>query len=122
MLAWDHVVHSASDDSDGHNVTLHEFAHQLDGQGTGMDGAPVLSSRARYHDWAFVLGKEYEALIDKLHRGHHTLLDPYAATNPPEFFAVATEFFFEKPGQMKRQHRELYDELAGFYQQDPADW
>jgi hypothetical protein len=120
VLAWDNVVQSAANPGDGHNVTLHEFAHQLDGRATGMDGAPDLPSAARYREWARVLGGEYEQLVDKVHAGHRTLLDAYAATSPPEFFAVATEAFFEKPEALQRQHPELYDELAKFYKQDPA--
>jgi len=121
VLAWDNVQSSAHNHDDGRNVTLHEFAHQLDGVATGMDGAPKLPSRARYRDWARVLGAEYETLIDQLHRGHKTKLDPYAATNPPEFFAVATEFFFEKPTTLRRHYPELYQELAAFYRQDTAE-
>ena len=121
VLAWDNVQSSAWNHDDGRNVTLHEFAHQLDGVATGMDGAPKLPDRARYRSWARVLGAEYEQLVDELRRGQNTRLDPYAATNPPEFFAVATEYFFEQPGQMKRHYPELYDELAAFYQQDRAN-
>lgn len=67
-----------------------------------------------------MLGEEYESLTQRVHAGHHTLLDPYAATNPAEFFAVATEAFFEQPRAMQQHHPELYDELKRFYQQDPA--
>ena len=120
VLAWDHVLHSAVNHDDGQNVTLHELAHQLDGVATGMDGAPDLPTKERYTAWARVLGDEYANLIEQLHHGHKTKLDPYGATNPPEFFAVVTEMFFEKPGQLKRHHSDLYDELAKFYQQDRA--
>ncbi len=120
VLAWDNVIHSAAKPGDGHNVTLHEFAHQLDGEATGMDGAPDLHNAARYRDWARVLGHEYEQLIEQVHLGHRTLLDPYGATNPAEFFAVVTEAFFEMPDALKRQHPELYRELSAFYRQDPA--
>lgn len=120
VLAWDHVLHAAVNHDDGSNVTLHEFAHQLDGVATGMDGAPALPSKERYTAWARVLGSEYEELIGQLHQGHKTRIDPYGATNPPEFFAVVTEMFFEKPGTLKQHHPELYAELVGFYQQDPA--
>lgn len=121
VLAWDHVLHSAINHDDGHNLALHEFAHQLDSEATGMDGAPALKSRACYQSWAKVLGSEYETLIKQVHAGQKTLLDPYGATNPAEFFAVATEMFFEKPGQMNRGHPELYAELKKFYKQDPAN-
>jgi Mlc titration factor MtfA (ptsG expression regulator) len=122
VLSWDDVVRGAADDQDGHNVVLHEFAHQLDGESGAMEGAPALPSAARYRDWARVLGHEYKELADDLHHGHRTLLDPYAATNPAEFFAVATEAFFEKPRAMRHSHPELYEQLAGFYRQDPASW
>lgn len=120
VLSWDDVVRGAADEGDGHNVVLHEFAHQLDGEAGGMNGAPALPSAAMYREWARVLGREYADLIEQLHRGHATLLDPYASTNPAEFFAVATEFFFERPGAMRRRHPELYQQLAAFYRQDPA--
>lgn len=120
VLSWADVIHSAAIDNDGHNVTLHEFAHQLDGESGGMEGAPDLPSRARYRDWARVLGHEYQELIEDVHRGHRSLLDPYGSTNPAEFFAVATELFFEKPAAMKRHHPELYDQLRQFYAQNPV--
>ena len=120
VLSWDNVLKGAADSADGHNVVLHEFAHQLDSESGGMEGAPALPSAAMYRDWARVLGREYSDLIEQLHQGHHTLLDPYASTNPAEFFAVATEFFFERPAAMRAQHPELYEQLAKFYSQDPA--
>lgn len=119
VLSWDDVVRGAADADDGRNVTLHEFAHQLDGQSGGMNGAPALASAARYRDWAHVLGREYAELVEDLHAGHRTLIDGYGATNPAEFFAVVTELFFERPAAMRREHPELYDQLAGFYGGDP---
>jgi Mlc titration factor MtfA (ptsG expression regulator) len=65
-----------------------------------------------------------QALLERLRhssrKGKKSVLDRYGATNPAEFFAVATECFFEKPSQMKRKHPELYDELKEYYRQDPA--
>jgi MtfA peptidase len=121
VLAWDHVKADAAQPADGQNVVLHEFAHQLDSEDGGMDGAPDLGTRARYTSWAHVLGDEYAELAKRLHAGRATDIDPYGATNPPEFFAVVTEMFFEKPRALKRRHAELYAELADFYQQDPAN-
>ncbi|MGP1345414.1 MAG: zinc-dependent peptidase [Phycisphaerales bacterium] len=120
VLSWSDVLQGAADERDGHNVVLHEFAHQLDAQWGGMNGAPILPGGASYADWAAVLGHEYQSLINNLHAGNHTLLRPYAATNPAEFFAVATEFFFERPHAMRASHPALYQQLAGFYRQDPA--
>jgi Mlc titration factor MtfA (ptsG expression regulator) len=119
VLAWDHVLRSARQ-LGGDNVVLHEFAHQLDAADGAVDGAPVLGSRARYASWARVLGEELAELSEKLHRGRDSDIDPYGATSPPEFFAVVTEMFFEKPGALKKQHPALYAELAAFYKQDPA--
>jgi MtfA peptidase len=120
VLSWDDVRTGASDARDGHNVVLHEFAHQLDQEDGAADGAPILEHRSRYVTWARVLGAEYEELRRASSAGKRSVLDDYGATEPAEFFAVATECFFEKPAQMKRKHPALYDELKDYYHQDPA--
>jgi len=120
VLSWSDVLRGARDERDGRNVVFHEFAHQLDGESGSMDGAPLLRHKPCYQDWARVLGKEYKQLTAQVHSGFRSLLDPYGATNPPEFFAVATELFFERPAQMKAYYPELYDQLSCFYEQDPA--
>ena len=120
VLSWDHALSGAAQPHDGQNVVLHEFAHQLDGEDGPMNGTPELGARARYTAWAHVLGHEFDELSQRLHAGRRTDIDPYGATNPAEFFAVVTEMFFEKPRALKRKHAELYAELVGFYQQDPA--
>jgi Mlc titration factor MtfA (ptsG expression regulator) len=120
VLSWDDVRAGASDIKDGHNVVLHEFAHQLDQEDGVADGAPILDHGSRYVAWARVLGTEYEQLRQSSRKGKKSVLDRYGATKPAEFFAVATECFFEKPTQMKRKHPELYEELKDYYQQDPA--
>jgi Mlc titration factor MtfA (ptsG expression regulator) len=119
VLSWDDVRSGASDIRDGHNVVLHEFAHQLDHEDGVADGAPVLDHRSRYVAWARVLGAEYEQLRQAMQQGHKSVLDHYGATNPAEFFAVATECFFEKPAQLRKKHPELYAELRDYYRQDP---
>ncbi len=120
VLSWDDVVAGAADIHDGHNVVLHEFAHQLDNEMGYGDGAPALPHHSMYVAWARVLGAEYAHLIAAIHENRPTVLDPYGATNPAEFFAVATEAFFEKADLLKRLHPALYDQLRTFYQQDPA--
>jgi len=122
VLAWDAVRRGTSNVRDGHNVVLHEFAHQLDQEDGTMDGAPDLGSRARYATWAHVLGEEYADLVERLHAGRRADIDAYGATSPPEFFAVVTEMFFEKPAQLRARHPELYATLADFYQQDPESF
>jgi hypothetical protein len=120
VLSWDDVLQGAADPHDGHNVVFHEFAHQLDQQDGAADGTPPLASRSRYIAWARVLGAAYEDLVDRIHRHRPTLLDAYGATNAAEFFAVATECFFEKPVALERRHPALYAELCRFYRRDPA--
>ncbi len=122
VLAWDSVEHGARNAEDARNVTFHEFAHQLDHEDGGTDGAPALPSRAAYRSWAKVFGANYAEFQALVEAGKRTLLDPYGATEPAEFFAVATETFFEKPRQMNRRHPDLYGEMKGFYGVDPQEW
>jgi Mlc titration factor MtfA (ptsG expression regulator) len=120
VLAWDSVLSGAADIHDGHNVVLHEFAHQLDQESGAGDGAPVLPRRSMYVAWARVLGAEFDRLVHDTAQHHRTLIEQYGATNPAEFFAVVTETFFEKPHQLRSKHPELYGQLQQFYRQDPA--
>ena len=122
ILAWDSVEGGASNIYDGHNVTFHEFSHQLDHEDGSTDGAPRLECRQAYRSWAKVFGENYADFNDLINRRKRTLIDRYGATNPAEFFAVATETFFEKPRQMKKKRPELYEELRKFYGVNPAEW
>jgi len=118
ILSWDDVSRSAHDHNDKHNVVFHEFAHQLDGESGAADGAPVLSGRSSYIAWARVLSEEYQDLLDHLKHHHKSDIDSYGATNAAEFFAVVTEYFFEKPIQLKKRHPELYEQFKDFYKLD----
>ncbi len=122
VLAWDSVKSGARNIFDGRNVTFHEFAHQLDQEDGHADGVPYLMEPQAYHAWGEVLGRGYERLVDKAERGKHSVMDHYGATNIAEFFAVATEAFFEKPKQMSQKHPELYRELQDYYDLDPLEW
>ena len=122
VLAWDSVTGGTSNITDARNVVLHEFAHQLDQEDGVADGAPILEHRSRYAAWAAVLSEEYEALQAKSRKRRRSVMSKYGATNPAEFFAVATETFFEKPRQMRKRHPDLYDELREYYRLDPAEW
>jgi Mlc titration factor MtfA (ptsG expression regulator) len=121
VLAWDSVLSGAADIHDGHNVVLHEFAHQLDQESGRDSGVPVLPRRSMYVAWARVLGHDFDQLVRDAERHHRTLIDRYGATNPAEFFAVVTETFFEKPRPLRSRHPELYLLLKEFYRQDPAE-
>ncbi len=122
VLAWDSVKNGVLNFRDGHNVAMHEFAHQLDQEDGRGDGVPVLESRSAYSAWSQVFSKEYELLQFKKRKQKKSVMDKYGAINPAEFFAVATESFFEKPLQLKKKHPELYHELQGFYKVDPVEW
>lgn len=119
VLSWDDVRRGALDLHDGNNVVLHEFAHQLDQQDGVADGVPILERRSQYVSWARVLSADYERLRRDAQVGRSDVLDEYGATDPAEFFAVATECFFEKPGQLQCKHPALYEELKEYYRIDP---
>ena len=100
-------------------MVLHEFAHQLDMLDGSADGMPPLSAPEQQR-WQQVTQNAQAELHNDLRHGRHTLLDPYAATNAQEFFAVATECFFERAAAMRKREPELYALLRDFYRQDPA--
>ncbi|MEO6918794.1 MAG: M90 family metallopeptidase [Collimonas sp.] len=122
ILAWDHVQQGARNFADGHNVVLHEFAHQLDSESGSTNGAPLLRNLSSYRSWAAVFSREFATLQADALEHNTSLLDQYGATNPAEFFAVATETFFEMPAQMAEQHPELFEELKKYYRIDPQEW
>lgn len=122
ILSWPDVLAGAADPGDGQNLVIHEFAHQLDQERGRATGAPFLGQRSRYARWAKVFGSEFHRLRQELARGEETLLSPYAATEPAEFFAVASEVFFEQPHQMAERHAALYEQLARYYAVDPLAW
>ena len=119
VLAWDAARGGAIDPSDGTNLVLHEFAHQLDFEDFATDGVPALRSRNDKRAWAEVMKMEFAALRAADETGLPTLLDSYGATDPAEFFAVATEAFFERPLALRQSRPDLYRELQRFFQQDP---
>ena len=122
VLSWDHVKKGVFNFRDGHNVTMHEFAHQLDQEDGAADGVPILERRSAYSSWAAVFSREFEQLQRKGRKKKRNVLDSYGATNPAEFFAVATESFFEKPAQLQKKHPELYAELLKYYKTNPLEW
>jgi hypothetical protein len=122
VLSWENIRYDARHWKDGRNVVLHEFAHQLDQEAGSASGVPILEKRSDYVNWGQVFRKEYEQLRRDVERGVETVIDEYGATDPAEFFAVATETFFEKPFQMKKNHPELYDQLKHYSKLEPVEW
>jgi MtfA peptidase len=117
LLAWDQVRRGARHRGDGHNVVLHEFAHKMDMLDGVVDGTPLLPNQAALDRWIEVCTAE----LRLMRRGEAgPLLDDYGATDPGEFFAVATEVFFDNPVALREGKPDLYEVLAGYYRQDPA--
>src|SRR5437879_8571933 len=122
VLSWGAVKHGAADPSDGKNVVLHEFAHQLDFENDAADGVPGLATREQQLAWAAVMRSEFASLRAADESGIPTLLDTYGATDPVEFFAVSVEAFFERPHALRARHPGLYAELQKYFRQDPVEY
>jgi Mlc titration factor MtfA (ptsG expression regulator) len=122
VLAWDAVKFGGADPSDGKNLVLHEFAHQLDYENYAADGTPALATREQQLAWREVMRTEFASLRAADDTGIPTLLDTYGATNPSEFFAVSAEAFFERPCALRTHHLRLYAELQRYFNQDPVEY
>lgn len=123
ILAWDSAVAGVKNIHDGRNVSMHEFAHQLDQADGSTDGVPALKmTRLEILTWCQVMQLKFEKLIQKTEKNKRTVIDSYGATNPAEFFAVATETFFEKPKQLKSKWPKVFDLMEQYYKIDPSDW
>lgn len=122
ILAWDNVERGVRDFSDGYNVVLHEFAHQLDHESGVTNGSPLLYSKGAYRNWARIFSEEFAALQHATDEARHTLIDQYGATDPAEFFAVVTETFYERPHELADRHPALFEELKSYYLVDPREW
>ncbi|WP_192021346.1 zinc-dependent peptidase [Shewanella sp. WPAGA9] len=122
ILSWKSTIDGAADPTDGQNVVIHEFAHQLDQENGQANGAPPLRDITSYSAWSTILGQEFDTLQRCASQQLPSLFNYYGATNPAEFFAVITETFFEMPHDFYQQHPLLYKELSRFYQLDPIHW
>ena len=125
VLSWHDCLEGAAVPDDGRNVVIHEFAHQLDQESGHANGAPLPSPGAvpyKRKRWAAVFSTAYARLQAEAAAGFTGLLNHYGAKDPAEFFAVVSEVFFEQPAQLQQDYPELYRELAGYYQVEPARW
>ena len=119
ILVWDAVLRGARHPEQGHNVVYHEFAHKLDMLDGAADGTPLLESD-EFAEWVAVCSHEFLRLRRIAEKGHKTFLDSYGAKNEAEFFAVATEEFFDRPIALQKNAPDLYRVLKAYYHQDPA--
>ncbi len=120
ILVWDAVQRDTRHPERGHNVVYHEFAHILDMRDGAADGTPELDNVQLYRQWVEICSKEFFRLKKDVETGEKSLLDPYGAVHEAEFFAVATELFFDRPMRMEKEHPELYNVLRSYYRQDTA--
>ena len=120
IIIWDAALHDGRHPESGHNVIYHEFAHKLDMLDGAADGTPPLRDRAEYRDWVLTCSREYLRLKHDTEKGKKSFLNAYGATSEAEFFAVATEQFFNQPRLMIEHAPDLYRVLQEYYRQDPA--
>ena len=121
ILSWEDVLAAGTAHAPGYNLVLHEFAHHLDYEGLGLPDS-ASGARRSLEGWSSDMAREFERLEVEVDSGVHTLLDPYAAEDEAEFFAVASEEFFERPVALRSAHLDLYCLLQQFYGVDPSAW
>ena len=118
VLAWSEIEESGR--GEGYNVVVHEFVHKLDMLGGEADGVPPLHGDMRVPEWVAAFDAAYEDLCERLERGEEPWLDPYAAEDPAEFFAVCAEMFFDVPRRFRAEYPDVYEQLKRYFKQDPA--
>jgi MtfA peptidase len=121
IIVWDAALRGGRHPELGHNVIYHEFAHKLDMLDDAADGTPPLRDRAEYRDWILICTREFQRLRHDVITGKKSFLDAYGATTEAEFFAVATEQFFDQPRLMIEHAPDLYRVLQEYYRQDPSE-
>ncbi|WP_063671628.1 zinc-dependent peptidase [Dyella thiooxydans] len=117
ILSWADVLRAGH--RPGHNVVIHEMAHKLDLQNGAANGFPPLHRRMDPRRWTQVFSDAWEHLRREHHQGVPIPIDPYGLENPAEFFAVASEQFFEAPATLREHLPEVYRQLELFYRQHP---
>jgi Mlc titration factor MtfA (ptsG expression regulator) len=125
VLSWQDTLEGAAVADDGRNVVLHEFAHQLDQENGAAQGAPLPAAGDTQYSpqrWKEVLSQAFDHLQSEVQRDEQGIFDHYGAQSPAEFFAVATETFFERGAELAEHYPGLYQELSGYYKLDPANW
>jgi len=122
VLSWRHSEEGAADISDGHNLVLHEFAHQIDDTSGATDAMPALVNGQSFDEWRDAFQNGYDRHLAKVKRGRRTVVDQYGATHPVEFFAVSVEAFFEQPEKLSEEEPEIYEQMQVLFGLDPKSW
>ena len=119
ILSWEDVA--ASGRLEGYNVIIHEMAHKIDMLNGDANGFPPLHREMDGAAWHRVFSDAYADLEARVDAGEETEIDPYATQAPDEFFAVASEYFFELPRVLDECYPGVYAALRAFYRQDPLE-
>lgn len=122
ILSWKDSLQGGRNEDDGRNVVIHEFAHALDGLDGEMGGSVMFNDQESAQAWSRVVEAGFAELCEAKETNRRTLLDHYGATNRAEFFAVASETFFEQPRELSEEHGELFGLLKKYYRVDPIAW
>jgi Mlc titration factor MtfA (ptsG expression regulator) len=120
VLSWAAIEHDLEQPWDGYNVTVHEIAHKLDMLDGPPDGVPPLPRGMSRREWIDTFQRAYDGLVAALAHGEHTLIDPYAATNAGEYFAVVSELHFSNPATLRQAEPAVADLLHQYYGPSPA--
>ncbi len=120
ILSWADVEASQDWEASGMNLAIHEFAHKIDMRNGVANGCPPLPPEMAPHLWKRTMTKAYEHFQKRVERGDRTAIDPYAAESPAEFFAVLSEVFFVEPRLLRHEYKDVYQQFARFYRQEPA--
>lgn len=117
ILSWEDVLNGGR--KQGHNVVIHEMAHKLDLLNGDANGFPPLHRRMDRRVWSQVFSSAWNQLKEEQRNGAELPIDPYALESPAEFFAVASEQFFEAPADLREHLPDVYQQLERFYRQHP---
>jgi Mlc titration factor MtfA (ptsG expression regulator) len=120
VLSWPDVAASADWGEAGMNLVIHEFAHKIDMRDGDANGCPPLAPEHSRRDWQRIMRDAYADFCTRVDDNEETAIDPYAAENPGEFFAVLSEVFFAEPLLLRDEYPDVYREFTRFYRQDPA--
>ncbi len=122
VLSWPHAEQGGLNGLDGHNLVLHEFAHQLDALSGQTNAIPILAAGQRYEDWEKAIMAGYDAHVENVNHNRKTVLSDYAATNYVEFLAVSVEVFFEKPQRLLDEYPDVYEQISHLLGLNPLEW
>jgi MtfA peptidase len=123
VVNWDDAHAASLDPNGGNSITVHECAHQLDMiNGPFVDGLPPLPDTIDENSWKGSMKAEFERARQYVEQGYRVLINDYGLSSESEFFAVASEYFFQCPSELREFHPQVYRLLDQFYQIDPASW